>query len=176
MQFFSGFGFRNEKILFLEYLERGEYTIAGFSYGAQKALQEALARVDRSMRVDKLQLLSPAYFDHLPKSKKSAELVAFAKNSELYMRFFYKKAAYPATLNLEKFKATPSLAQLRELLFFRWEREALQRLVDAGLEIEVFLGEQDKIVDTQKAKEFFVQYATCYTIKGAGHLLKGRDG
>ena len=34
------------------------------------------------------------------------------------------------------------------------EEEKLQRLVDKGTIIEVYLGEVDKIIDSQKAKEF----------------------
>ena len=60
MRFYSGFGFWNEKELFKEYLEEGEFVVAGFSYGAQKALIDA---VHTSKRVDKLQLLSPAFFN-----------------------------------------------------------------------------------------------------------------
>jgi hypothetical protein len=42
MKFYSGFGFWNEKELFSEYLEDREFVVAGFSYGAQKALIDAI--------------------------------------------------------------------------------------------------------------------------------------
>ncbi len=171
MKFFSGFGFANEWILFKEYLDRGEYTVAGFSYGAQKALQYALQLYQKE-RIQKLQLLSPAYFDHLPRPIKQKEIVNFAKNPKAYMRFFYKKALYPATFDIEPFTKEPTLAELKELLFFEWRGEELQELKDAGVQIEIYLGELDKIVDASKAQEFFKEYGVSYLIKGVGHLLR----
>jgi len=47
----------------------------------------------------------------------------------------------------------------------------LQKLIDNGTKIEVFLGGVDKIIDAQKAKEFFKDFATVYYIKEKGHLL-----
>ncbi|BCD68279.1 pimelyl-ACP methyl ester esterase BioV [Nitratiruptor sp. YY09-18] len=175
MRFYSGFGFRNDKLLFLEYLDRGKFCIAGFSFGTQKALLDALQTITEGGRVEKLQLFSPAFFNYLPKELKNKEIIAYAKNQELYMRFFYKKASYPAMMDLEKFQSKPTLGELKELLFFEWKCEDLESLKRSGVEIEVYLGEQDKIIDSKKAKEFFIQYATVYMIKDVGHLLKGRD-
>ena len=172
MKFFSGFGFANEWILFKEYLDRGEYTVAGFSYGAQKALGHALELHQKGERIQKLQLLSPAYFDHLPRPIKQKEIVNFAKNPKAYMRFFYKKALYPATFDIEPFTKEPTLAELKELLFFEWRGEELQKLQEAGVQIEIYLGELDKIVDASKAQEFFKEYGVSYLIKGVGHLLR----
>ncbi len=172
MLFFSGFGFRNEKALFRDYLKVGDFTIAGFSYGAQRALEEAKKRVQKGERVESLQLFSPAYFNELPKPIKLKELQNFTKNGELYMRFFYKKAAYPWEGNLEPFKKEPSLGELKALLFYEWKSNDLQLLKDAGVDIEVYLGSMDKIVDSERAKEFFKPFAIIYTIKDAGHLLR----
>ncbi len=172
MRFFSGFGFRSEKLLFLEYLERGEFVIAGFSYGAQKALQETLRLIEEKRRVDKLQLLSPAFFNDLSKERKHKEIVAFAKNPQAYLNFFYKKALYPAKIDIAKFKAQPTLGELKELLLFEWKEEQLQRVQQSGVAIEVYLGTEDKIVDTTLAKRFFTPFAQVFTIKGAGHLLR----
>ncbi len=173
MKFFSGFGFANEWILFKEYLDRREYMVAGFSYGAQKALQYALQLNEKRERIQKLQLLSPAYFDHLPRPIKQKEIVSFAKNPKAYMRFFYKKVLYPATFDdIEPFTKEPTLAELKELLFFEWRGEELQKLQEAGVQIEIYLGELDKIVDASKAHEFFKEYGVSYLIKGVGHLLR----
>ncbi len=176
MLFFSGFGFRAEKALFREYLDSGEFVIAGFSRGAQRALVEALQKIERGERLQKLQLLATAYFDYLPKAAKHKEILTFAKNPEAYMRFFYKKAAYPAMLDLAPFKAQPTLGELKELLLFSWDGSKLARLRDLGVEIEVYLGEYDTIVDSKKCAAFFKPYATIYIIRGAGHLLRGKDG
>jgi len=177
MRFFSGFGFKNEKPLFKEFLEEGEFNLAGFSYGAQKAFKEALNSLKEGKRVGKLQLLSPAFFNSLPPEVKKKELLSFTKNPQVYLRFFYKKALYPALeLNISPFKDTPSLAQLKELLFFEWKKEELEELKDNGVELEVFLGEFDKIIKPLEAYEFFKPFGVVYYMKGVGHLLRGQNG
>ena len=82
MRFYSGFGFWNEKELFSEYLEEGEFVVAGFSYGAQKALIDA---IDSKKRVDKLQLLSPAFFNNNPKFIK-LQLNSYKQKKKDYKR------------------------------------------------------------------------------------------
>ena len=171
MQYFSGFGFCNEKILFVDYLKRSEFVIAGFSYGAQKALQEAIKRVQEGKRVDTLQLLSPAFFNYLPKAIKHKEIVNFVKNKELYMRFFYKKACYPAKLDIQKLQCEPTLAELKELLLYEWREKDLAFLQKNGVVIEVFVGTEDKIVQSKEVENFFSLYATVYSMKGVGHCL-----
>jgi len=170
--FFSGFGFCCEKALFREYLEEGEFVVAGFSYGAQKALKEVLSRLEEGRRVERLQLLSPAYFDHLPKALKVREIENFMRNPDLYMRLFYRKAAYPYTGDVAPFTRRPELSQLKELLFFQWKGEELERLREAGVVLEVYIGSLDKIVPPQRVAEFFKAYGTLYQIEGVGHLLR----
>ncbi len=172
MKYFSGFGFQNEWPLFKEYIQRGEYNIAGFSYGAQKAFMEAYERTKEGRRVQKLQLLSPAYFEYLPKEVKHKEILSFAKNPDLYMRFFYKKVLYPSSLDINRFKKMPTLGELKSLLLFHWEEEKFEFLQEKGVQIEVYLGSLDKIVDASKAHEFFKQYAISHLIKDVGHLLR----
>ncbi|NPA04036.1 MAG: pimelyl-ACP methyl ester esterase BioV [Epsilonproteobacteria bacterium] len=177
MRFFSGFGFKNEKPLFKQFLEEGEFNLAGFSYGAQRAFKEALNSLEEGKRINKLQLLSPAFFNYLPLEIKKKELLAFTKNPQAYLRFFYKKALYPALeLNISPFKDTPTLAQLKELLFFEWKEGELKKLKEKGVEIEVFLGELDKIINPQEAYNFFKPFGIVYYIKGVGHLLRGQNG
>lgn len=59
MKFFSGFCLANEQELFAPYLIRSDFTVAGFSYGAIKALKYAITCNER---IDTLQLFSPAFF------------------------------------------------------------------------------------------------------------------
>jgi len=40
-----------------------------------------------------------------------------------------------------------------------------------NINIEVFIGEKDKIIDVKNAVEFFKKYAKVYFIKDVGHLL-----
>jgi len=61
--------------------------------------------------------------------------------------------------------------ELDELLNYEWSEEKLQKVIDMGTKIEVYLGSVDKIIDSQKAKEFFTKFATVYYIKEKGHLL-----
>ena len=44
-------------------------------------------------------------------------------------------------------------------------------LKNRGIKIEVFLGSEDKIINSKDAFDFFSKYATTYLIKKAGHLL-----
>lgn len=50
-------------------------------------------------------------------------------------------------------------------------KKKLQKLLDKGIKIEVYLGGVDKIIDSSKAREFFKNFATVYYIKEKGHLL-----
>ena len=43
-----------------------------------------------------------------------------------------------------------------------WGEEKLQKLLEKGTKIEVYLGANDKIVETLSAKDFFVNFATVY--------------
>ncbi|BCD62451.1 hypothetical protein NitYY0826_C1327 [Nitratiruptor sp. YY08-26] len=172
MKYFSGFGFKNEKVLFLSYLQRGDFVVAGFSRGAQKAVQEALAMIEQGKRVDTLQLLSPAFFNYLSKEQKHKEILTFVKNKDAYLHFFYKKVLYPAKIDVDRFKTEASLGELKELLLYEWKQEDLELLQESGVAIEVYLGAQDKIVNADKAKEFFTPFAQVYLINNAGHLLR----
>ncbi len=176
MEFYSGFGFKNEKALFRNYLEEGDFVVAGFSYGAQLALERVLEKIDRGERVQKLQLISPAFFNHLPKAIKLKEVQNFTKNPELYMRFFYKKAAYPYKGELSFFQREAELGELKALLFYNWDEKKLTKVLKNGVKIEVFLGSMDKIVDPVKTEEFFKEFATTYFIKDVGHILRSDDG
>ena len=176
MRYFSGFGFQNEQLLFKDMLDRSEFSVAGFSYGAQKAIEFALQAIEEGKRVQKLQLISPAYFNEMPKDVKHKQLVTFAKNQNAYMHFFYKKACYPASIDCSRFYAKASLGDLKRLLLYEWRKEDLQKVTKSGTTVEVYLGELDKIIDPKKAKEFFRPYAQIFLIKGVGHILRGSDG
>ena len=172
MRYFSGFGLQRDSLFFKDIIDSSEFSIAGFSYGAQKAMQEALREVKEGKRVQKLQLISPAFFQHLKKEQIYKEIRAFMKNQELYLKFFYKKICYPANIDLTKFKKTPTLGELKELLLYEWKPEELGFLKERGVAIEVYIGKKDKIIDIEVVKEFFKPYATIYSFTNAGHLLK----
>ena len=172
MRFYSGFGFWNEKELFSEYLEEGEFVVAGFSYGAQKALIDA---IDSKKRVDKLQLLSPAFFNNNPKFIK-LQLNSYKQKKKDYVKQFYQNTKHPLTekeikkLNIEKYYDKTETYQLEELLNFNWG--IIEHIKNKNIDIEIFIGSEDKIIDVKKAVDFFKNYGKIYFIKGAGHLLK----
>ncbi|MCD8541384.1 MAG: hypothetical protein LRY22_01715 [Aliarcobacter cryaerophilus] len=52
------------------------------------------------------------------------------------------------------------------------EQRRFRRVDKKGIKIEVFLGQNDKIIDSlEDAKEFFKEFATVYYFKDKGHLL-----
>ena len=167
-KFFSGFSLANEQQLFKEYAIINDFTTAGFSYGAIKAFKEAL---NTHKRVDLLQLFSPAFFQDKDEKFKRMQLMFFKKDATAYCENFLSNIAYPSHTNTKDFFQEGTFEQLDELLHFKWKKEELDALVHKGTRIEVFLGSEDKIIDSQKAKAFFVNYATVYYIKEKGHIL-----
>ena len=167
-KYFSGFCFFDESELFDEYLEKSDFTVCGFSYGAIKAFEEVL---NSNQRVDKLQLFSPAFFQTSNDKFKRMQLMFFKKDANSYCENFLKNVLNPTNKDISKYFQMGTFEELEELLNYVWSEEKLQRLVDKGTIIEVYLGEVDKIIDSQKAKEFFRNFATVYYIKEKGHLL-----
>ena len=166
--YFSGFCFVNESELFSEYLESNDFTVCGFSYGSIKAFEEAL---NSNLRVDKLQLFSPAFFQNFDDKFKRTQLMYFKKDSNSYGQSFLQNVISPKQIDISKYFKLGTIEELEELLYYEWKEEKVQKLLDKGTKIEVYLGEVDKIIDDSKAKEFFKNFATVYYIKQKGHLL-----
>ena len=164
MRFYSGFCFWGEKELFKDYLEEG-FVVAGFSYGAQKALIDA---VHTTKRVDKLQLLSPAFFPKNPKFTK-LQIDAYKKDKNSYIKKFIENVKYPKDIDIEKYLDKTELFELEEMFEFNWG--LIEYAKKKNIDIEVFIGEKDKIIDTKNAVQFFKNYAKVYFIKDVGHLL-----
>ncbi len=59
MRYFSGFSLNGEQELFRDFLVDGEFTVAGFSYGAIRAFEYALDAIER---VDRLNSYSTTPF------------------------------------------------------------------------------------------------------------------
>jgi hypothetical protein len=160
MKYFSGFCLCNEKKLFSNFLEEGEFNVAGFSFGAQKALDYVLST---NKRVDKLQLLSPAFFDYNAKLIE-LNLKAFSKDKNKYIENFFKKAGF---FN-EKYICECNINELKALFSFDWEK--IKHL--KNVKLEVFIGEFDKIIASKKAFKFFSNFGDVYFIKKANHFLR----
>jgi len=172
MNYFSGFCLQNEEKLFDFWLDKSAYTVAGFSYGAIKALEYAL---NSKSRVDRLILLSPAFFNHKDNRYKKMQLLYFAKDKNGYIKDFLADAKKDSSLNLEPFFKDGSRDELKELLYYSWDIEKLKKLKSKGIAVEVILGGRDLIVDSNKTKEFFEEFAIVYFIKEANHFLKKRE-
>jgi hypothetical protein len=171
MNYFSGFCLKNEKTLFKEYLEEKEFIVAGFSRGAQKALDFVL---ESNERIDKLQLLSPAFFQVNQKFI-DINLNAFKKDKISYIKNFLTKAGAEVENGYCKvgdeiiqIDYRCSESELIEMFTFDWEK--IKEIKD--VKIEVFLGKFDRILALKKAQEFFKNYATVYFIKKANHFLR----
>ncbi len=170
MQYFHGFSLQNEEELFREYLTDDAFTVSGFSYGAQKALEYAYTS---KVRIDRLILLSPAFFQTQKASFVRTQLRYFEAGKETYIEQFLKNVSYPSNINLAPYLSIGTKDALDALLSYVWEEEKIQTLLDKGITIEVFLGEKDKIINVEDAHAFFSKLCTTYSIKNCGHILSG---
>ena len=165
--YFSGFSLKNEENLFDEYLEKSDFIVSGFSYGAIKAFEYVL---NTNKRIDKLQLFSPAYFNDKNKKYKRMQLMYFQKDSSLYCDNFLQNCGFTKELS-SKYFALGTNEELSELLNYEWDERKLNKLLEKDIKIEVYLGDEDKIIDAQKTLEFFRQFGEVYYIKNKGHIL-----
>lgn len=169
MRYFSGFGFAGEEALFEDILCTSSFCVAGFSFGAIQAFEYALCANER---IDTLQLISPAFFQHQPSKFKKLQLLGFLKDKAQYLKNFYTMASYPNQDDYSNFYAQTTKEDLETLLSYVWQKEQLKRLKSKGVVIEVFLGDEDKIIDAKEVLRFFEGLCDIYYIKNVGHILK----
>jgi hypothetical protein len=62
--------------------------------------------------------------------------------------------------------------ELTELLEYEWSLSELLELQSKGVTIEVYLGENDAIIDVEAAKELFLEVSTLTYVKKANHFLQ----
>jgi hypothetical protein len=170
MKFYSGFSLKNEHHYFKDFINPSEYSVCGFSYGAIKAFHFITQQLNAGKRVDTLQLFSPAFFQTKAEKFKKLQLIGYRKNSEKYLNEFISLCFSPYEKKIiEHDKST--IEELEELLYYEWNRDKLKYLVQRGINIEVYLGGEDKIIDVTGAREFFLEVATVTYIKDANHFL-----
>ena len=169
MKFYSGFSLSNDEQLFAPYLKNSQYCIAGFSYGAIKAFRQVLAS---KTRIDTLQLFSPAFFQSRSDKFRRMQNMYFAKDKEAYLKNFFDSCFLPAQADGSVHLSEGTAQELEDLLSYEWKVSELKSVQERGIEIEVYFGSEDKIIEPQKAKEFFLPYATTYMINHAGHTLQ----
>lgn len=171
LKFYSGFSLKNEQDFFSLYLDKGDYCIAGFSYGSISALKETLESLDKKIRVDRLQLFSPAFFQTYSEKFKRLQLMSYSKDRNLYLKNFIELCFEPYAVEKIEHKET-DIEELQELLVYEWSLESLKKIENSGVKIEVYLGGEDKIIDVTSAYEFFLKTATVTYIKDANHFLQ----
>ena len=169
MKYFSGFSLQGEKELFSKYIVDGETTIAGFSYGAQQAFEYVYHSKER---IDRLILLSPAFFQTQKTSFIRTQLRYFEVGKEAYVKQFLSNVSYPSNINLSPYLKVGTKEELEALLTYTWDEHKIEEVLDRGTSIEIFLGSEDKIIDSNKAFSFFKTSCTTYFLKQRGHLLK----
>jgi pimeloyl-ACP methyl ester carboxylesterase len=168
VKYFNGFSLRGEEKLFEVYLDESDFAVAGFSFGAQLAFEYAY---HSDGRIEKLILLSPAFFQNEKKSFIRTQLRYFEQDKQAYREQFLANVAYPVQVDLSAYLDNGSKEELESLLTYRWSSEKIVELLERGTKIEVYLGGRDKIINSDTAFTFFSALTTSYLIKEAGHLL-----
>ena len=169
MRYFNGFCLSGEQELFKDILISSDYTLAGFSYGAILAFEEAMKS---QSRVDRLILISPAFFQNRAKRYKTLQLSGWRRDRESYIQSFLDSCAKPSDFDLKKYRKDGRQEELKFLLEYEWKRERLEELNQKGVTIELFLGAEDKIVRSDEVLEFFDGVSISYLFKSAGHILR----
>lgn len=169
MKYFNGFSLQEEEELFKPYLLNSDYCVAGFSYGAQQAFEYVYHAAER---IDRLILLSPAFFQTEKPSFIRTQLRYFEAGQEVYVKQFLANAAHPSNIDLSDYLDVGTKEELEALLSYTWDKKKIQEVLDRGTTIEVFLGSEDKIIDAQKAFDFFRPLTTTYFMKRFGHVLQ----
>ncbi len=169
MLYFSGFSLQNEVSLFPFWLKNCKaFCVVGFSYGAIKALEYTL---ESKKRVDRLLLLSPAFFNDVNIKFKQKQITQFRRNKKAYLRQFLRNIKGKCDINIYKYYKEGTMQELEELLFYEWQKEKLLKILKTGITIEVVLGGKDNIINLQGAINFFSDITTTYLVKKANHIL-----
>jgi len=168
MKYFNGFSLSHEEIFFKEQLLSHDYCVAGFSYGAIEAFEYAYKSQER---IDRLILLSPAFFQNHKKSFIRTQLRYYKLDKIAYTKQFLENVVHPSSLSLSDYFVESNIEELEKLLTYVWNKEKIIELLSRGIEIEVFMGEEDKIVNSVESFNFFKELVTCYFYKDVGHLL-----
>lgn len=85
MKYFNGFSLQNEEKLFQSYVTEDDYSVVGFSYGAQQAFEYAY---HSTQRINRLILLSPAFFQTEKPSFVRTQLRYFEADRDAYVKNF----------------------------------------------------------------------------------------
>jgi len=170
MIYFNGFSLQGEEGLFDQYLIASDFCVTGFSYGAQRAFEYVY---ESKEHIDRLILLSPAFFQTQKPSFIRTQLRYFEAGQEAYVKQFLVNVTFPSKRDLSAYLKVGTKEELEALLTYKWDEKKIQKVLDRGTVIEVFLGKEDRIIDAQASFVFFESLATTYFMKSVGHLLRG---
>ena len=166
--FFSGFSLCGEELLFKDYYEDDGENACGFSYGAQKAFLYTKS----NPHIKRLTLLSPAFYMQKTEEFKEIQIAAFVQNPDLYRLKLLKKSG----LNPEetaKYGADATAPELRELLYFEWEAEDIKAMLERRVQIEVYIGGKDGVVEPKPSFGFFEHCgAKTVWLEDKNHILR----
>ena len=123
--------------------------------------------------MNRILLLSPAFFNDKDLAFKDTQIKAFAKNKALYMKAFYKNIGIQKgdEIYLREVDSLDSHT-LEQCLCYEFKDADFELLKSRGVEIVAILGENDKIINAEATNAFFAQYGVVYLLKGANHLLR----
>ncbi|MBW6487665.1 pimelyl-ACP methyl ester esterase BioV [Sulfurimonas sp.] len=170
MKFYSGFSLNGEDHYFSDYINRSDYSVCGFSYGAIKAFEDVKEQLELKKRVDTLQLFSPAFFQTKDEKFKKLQLLGYRKNRDTYLKEFIVSCFLPHEKKIVE-HSQERVEELEELLNYKWNIDELKTVANRGVKIEVYLGGKDRIIDVKSAKEFFLEVATVTYMREANHFL-----
>jgi hypothetical protein len=97
--------------------------------------------------------------------------MSYRKSKDVYLNEFINACFYPYEKKIIEHSST-DISELEELLSYEWDLDALKKLQGKGVNIEVYLGSEDAIVDAKSAKDFFKEVATVTYVKKANHFLQ----
>lgn len=154
--------------LFSSFIPPKEACIVGFSYGGIRAMEYAM---ETKEFFKKLILISPAFYQHTTDEFRQAQLDAFVADSDLYTIKLLKKSGFSDS-ERDVYGHMGTIDELGELLYYEWSKQMLRSLCAKGVQIEVYLGGADRIVDPNVSMEFFKDFATVYFIKNKNHFVR----
>jgi hypothetical protein len=172
--FFSGFSLIGEGEIFSEYRIKNDVTVSAFSYGCIKLVENIVngtfEEESSKKRIDTIQLFSPAFFNDKDEKFKRLQLMFFKKDSSTYCDNFLKNCGFNE-VDKGKYFQMGTFEELQELLYYEWDEEKMERLKAKNIIIETYLGEDDRIINSQEALTFFRKFGEVYFIKRANHNL-----
>ncbi|MDP3290434.1 MAG: alpha/beta hydrolase, partial [Sulfuricurvum sp.] len=120
---------------------------------------------------DTLQLFSPAFFQTKKESFRRLQMGGYIKDAERYLENFLTSCFAPSPVAPISLGSNDA-ESLQELLYYEWTPELLEAIRTKGIQIEVYLGLDDQVIDVVGAREFFLPYATVISIRRGNHFLQ----